>query len=135
MVKRRIVITFPQDLLDKPVTYHLIKDHHLIVNILKAHVTPNEQGQLVVELEGRKTDVASGLAYLRKSGLKVQSLEKDIRWDRQKCTHCTECVSVCPTSAFEIDRRSMEVGFDAEKCSACGLCVDVCPYRAVALVM
>jgi Fe-S-cluster-containing dehydrogenase component len=135
MVKRRIVITFPQDLLDKPVTYHLIKDHNLIVNILKAQVTPKEQGQLVLELEGKKHDLESGLSYLRKSGLKIQSLANDVTWDKQKCTHCTECVSVCPTNAFIIDRRTMEVSFDADKCIACGLCVDVCPYRAVEIVI
>jgi len=135
MVKRRIVIIFPQELLDKPVTYHLIKDYDLIVNILKAHVTPKEQGQLVLELEGKKPDIEAGLAYLRKSGLTTQSLEKDINWDKKKCTHCTECVSVCPTNAFVIDRKTMEITFDAEKCIACGLCVDVCPYRAVEIVI
>lgn len=135
MVKRRIVIIFPQDLLDKPVTYHLIKDYNLIVNILKAHVTPKEQGQLVLELEGKKSDIEAGLAYLRKSGLKTQLLEKDITWDKKKCTHCTECVCVCPTNAFVIDRKTMEITFDAEKCIACGLCVDVCPYRAVEIVI
>lgn len=36
MAKRRLVLTFPPRLVEEPITYRLIKDYDLVVNILKA---------------------------------------------------------------------------------------------------
>ena len=54
MATKRLVLNFPPHLLDQPVTYQLIKKFDLMVNILRARVTPKEQGRLVVEITGRK---------------------------------------------------------------------------------
>ena len=135
MVKKRLVLTFPQDLLDKPITYHLIKDYDIVVNILRAQITPREQGLLVLELEGEKTQVEKGIHYLKQNGLSIDSLIGDIKWDSKKCIHCTACVSACPTAAFNLDRKLMKIEFNKDKCIACGLCVPVCPYRAMEIVI
>lgn len=50
--------------------------------------------------------------------------------DKEKCTGCAACYSVCPISA--IDMIEDEEGFlypsiDDEKCIHCGKCVSVCP--------
>lgn len=134
-LKKRVVLTFPHDLLDKPITYHLIKDFDLIVNILKAKITPREQGLLVLEIEGEEDKLEQGLAYLKETGINIESLIEDIKWDEGKCTHCTECVTVCPTNAFVVDREKMKVSFDKDKCIACGLCVLLCPYRAMEIII
>ncbi len=135
MVKKRIVITFPHQLVEKPITYHLVKDYNLIVNIMKARVMPNEEGLLVVELTGKKEDLDKGLKYLGEIGANIQSLTSDIKWDKKKCVHCTACVGICPTKAFSVDREKMTVTFDKSKCIACGLCVDVCPYHAIEIIL
>ncbi len=135
MEKRRVVLTFPHGLLDKPITYHLIKDYDLIVNILKAKITPKEQGLLVLEIEGEKNNLELGLGYLKNTGVEIQSLVEDIKWDEKKCVHCTACVTVCPTDAFSVDRNIMKIEFDKNKCIACGLCVTLCPYRAMEIVI
>ena len=57
MIKRRLVLAFPPEMVEQPVTYHLIKDYELMVNILRANVTPNEEGRLVVEISGEKKDL------------------------------------------------------------------------------
>jgi NIL domain. len=54
MPKRKLLLTFPNNLIDKPITYHLVKDYDLELNILRARVTPKEEGRLIVELNGRK---------------------------------------------------------------------------------
>ncbi len=135
MTKKRIVLRFPNDLLEKPVTYHLIRDFDLVVNILKAKITPREEGLLVLAIEGERKNVEAGLEYLKNIGVQTQPLIEDINWDSTRCTHCTACVTVCPTNAFRIDRNTMRVEFDRNKCIACGLCVDICPYHALEIIV
>ncbi|MFH2138857.1 MAG: NIL domain-containing protein [Candidatus Omnitrophota bacterium] len=135
MNKKRVVLTFPHDLLSKPITYHLIKDFDLIVNILKANITPNELGLLVLEIEGNKQNLDAGIDYLKKTGVKIESLIQDIKWDERKCIHCTKCITVCPTGAFFTNKVDMRVEFNKNKCIACGLCVPLCPYRAVEIII
>ncbi|MCK4994861.1 MAG: 4Fe-4S binding protein [Candidatus Omnitrophica bacterium] len=135
MEKKRLVLTFPHELLDKPITYHLIKDYDLIVNMLRVKITPKEQGVMVVEIEGDDAAIEDGIAYLKKIGIAIESLIEDIKWDEKKCIHCTECVTVCPTNAFVVDRHIMKINFDKDKCIACGLCVSICPYRAMEIVI
>jgi len=131
MPKKRIVLTFPHSLLDKPITYHLVKDYDLVLNILKARVTPEEEGLLVLELTGKKINLDNGIKYLHNSGVSIQPLARDIKWNEKKCVHCTACITICPAGAFSVDRQTMEVSFDKDKCIACELCVKLCPYHAM----
>lgn len=131
MPKKRVVLTFPASLVSQPVTYHLVRDHDLMVNILRGVVTPNEESGLVVELSGSRHALESGMAYLADTGIHVQPLGQDIKWHKEKCTHCTACVPSCPTHALKVDRDTMTVSFEKETCIACEMCVQVCPYRAI----
>ena len=131
MVSKRIVLKFPHKLLDKPVVYKLAKDFDLIFNILRARVTPKEEGELVLELKGPKEKYAAGVKYLKGLGVKVEALSQDITRDEGRCSHCGACITICPTEAFYMDKKTMKVIFDAEKCIACELCVRGCPPRAM----
>ena len=134
MEKKRVVLTFPHQLVDQPITYHLIKDYDLMINILRARVTPKEEGRLVMEIEGSKESLKKGIAYLEELGVNIQPLAQDVSWDQQRCTRCSVCVPICPTGAFSVNRKNREVSFDKEKCIACGLCVPVCPYKAIKIL-
>ena len=131
MVSKRIVLTFPHNLLDKPVVYKLVKDFNLTFNILQARVTPEEEGLLVLELNGDKEDYDKGVKYLSELGVKMQPLSKDVTRDDNKCTHCGACVTICPTGALSLEKQTMKVNFDSKKCIACELCVKTCPPRAM----
>ena len=131
MVSKRIVLTFPHILVDKPVVYKLVKDHSLSFNILQARVTPEEEGLLVLELTGKKEDYDKGIKYLTGLGVKIQPLSKDVIRDEDRCTHCGACVVICPTGALSMDRETMKVNFNSKKCIACELCVKACPPRAM----
>ena len=51
--------------------------------------------------------------------------------DDERCTHCGACITICPTEALYMDKKSMKVIFDDTKCIACELCVKGCPPRAM----
>ncbi len=131
MISKRIVLTFPRNLLDKPVVYKLVKEYNLTFNILQAKITPEEEGLLILELSGDKVDYEKGVKYLKDLDVKIQPLSKDVIRDDQKCTHCGACVTVCPTGALSLDKKTMKVDFDSKKCIACELCVRACPPRAM----
>jgi len=131
MTTTKVVLRFPPELTDQPVTYKLIKEYDLMVNILRGHITPKEEGMLVLELTGTKKQLDSGMAFLAKVGVETQRLSKDIKWLTDRCTHCTACTSLCPTHALSVERETMIVDFDKDKCIACEMCVTVCPYNAM----
>ena len=69
MSQKKVVLIFHRWQLDKPITYRLVKDYNLVMNILRAKVTPKE-GKLVLGLQGRKENVEQGLKFLVKTELK-----------------------------------------------------------------
>jgi ferredoxin len=129
---KRIVLKFPKNKIDQPIVYKLIKDYGLSFNILRANIMPDDEGLMVLELTGEEAEIKNGLDYLKKQGVNVQPLEKDIVVNWDKCTQCGACVAQCPVGALYIkDRKTMRVEFDPEKCIACELCVLPCPPRAI----
>jgi ferredoxin len=131
MVSKRIVLKFPHKLLDKPVVYKLVKDFDLVFNILQARITPEEEGVMVLEISGTKENFADGIKYLTGLGIDMQPLSRDVTRNDDRCTHCGACITICPTEALYMDKKTMKVIFDADKCIACELCVKACPPRAM----
>jgi ferredoxin len=130
-VAKRIVLRFPQRLVDRPIVSRLVKDYNLDFNILKASVTQDDEGLMVLELSGQQNDYDRGIRYLTTSGVQIQSLSQDVLRNEERCTHCGACVTVCPPHAFEVDPVTRRVLFNDEKCVACGLCIKACPPRAM----
>jgi len=129
--KTRVVLSFPPDKVEEPIIYRLIKDHDLMVNILRATIDPGKQGRMVVELSGEESSLSLALNYLERAGVSVESLSREIQHLGETCTSCTACVPICPTGAFEVDRNSWNVSFDSDKCVACLSCLEVCIYKAI----
>ena len=130
-ISKRIVLHFPRALVDQPIIYRLVKDYNLVFNILKASVTPKEEGLLVLELSGEEKDYENGVRYLAEVGVKIQPLSRNVYRDEERCTHCGACLTICPTAAFETEPLTRRVNFLDEKCIACGLCIKACPPRAM----
>lgn len=132
-VSRRLVLRFPQRLVDKPIVSHLVKDFNLDFNILKASVTPGEEGLLVMELIGERRDYDKGVKYLTDAGVKIQSLSQDVVRNESRCTHCGACITMCPSGAFTLEKSTRKIKFDHTKCVVCELCIKACPPRAMDL--
>ncbi|MCX5695484.1 MAG: 4Fe-4S binding protein [Candidatus Omnitrophica bacterium] len=131
MVSKRIVLHFPTRLVDQPIVYKLVKEFDLQFNILKAFVTPQEEGLMVVELNGKRENFDKGIEYLQSCGVRIQSLAQDVIRNEDKCTECGVCVPICPTEALVVDPATRKVIFHNKKCIACELCVKICPPRAM----
>ena len=132
-VAKRIVMHFPKRMLDEPILFRLIKDFNLEFNILKASITQEAEGLMVVELKGEPNSYDQGIQYLISSGVRIQALSQDVTRNEEKCTFCGACVTVCPAGAFSYEPGTMAVRFNNKKCVACGLCIKACPFRAMEL--
>ena len=133
MKRMKVVLTFSAENVEKPVTYHLIADCGVQVNILRAGIDPGKQGRMVVELSGDENQVTQGLNYLESEGVQVDSLAKEIRRIEDQCTSCTACLPHCPTQALDVDRETWQVSFDPEKCIVCLSCIETCIYNAMSV--
>ena len=133
MIKRTVVLNFPKNVVKEPISYKLVKDFDLIFNILKARIKPNEEGTLVIQLEGEEENLEKAYNYIIEIGVKWTALAKGIKIDDKKCIHCTACTSLCPSNALYVDRKTMKVEFDQEKCIACEICISACSYKAIIL--
>ena len=132
MISKKLVLRFPRNLVGQPTISRLVKTYDLSFNILQAKVTPDEEGLMIIEFSGEESSYNKGIDSLRKLGIGVQLLEKDVRRNESRCTHCGACTVICPTEALFIDdRKLMTVGFDVSKCTGCELCVSACPPRAM----
>ena len=132
-ISRRVVLHFPRSLVDQPVVFKLVKDYNLVFNILKASVTPEEEGLLVLELTGEEPDYDKGLEYLDAAGVELQLLSRDVTRDEERCIHCGACIGFCPGGALEMHLSTRRVDFHDDKCIACGLCIKGCPLRAMSM--
>jgi L-aspartate semialdehyde sulfurtransferase ferredoxin len=132
-VSKKIVLHFPKRLVDRPIVSRLVKDFDLDFKIVKASITPDQEGLLVMELTGERRDFDNGIRYLTDAGVQMQDLSQDVVRNEDRCTSCGACVTVCPAGAFEVDLRTREVTFDNGKCLACELCLKACPPRAMEL--
>jgi len=131
MKKTRVVFSFPPSNVEEPITYRLIKDYDLVVNILRASIDPGKQGRMVVELSGEESQLSLAFNYLDKLGVNIEPLSQEIQHLEERCTGCTACVPICPTGALDVNRETWKVSYDPEKCVVCFSCVDVCIYKAV----
>ncbi len=132
-ISKRIVLHFPKRVLDRPIVSRLVKEYNLDFNILKASVTPDEEGLMVLELIGKREDFDKGIKYLTEAGVRIQSLTQDVSRNEERCTHCGACITICPTNAFKLEPATRRVKFSGEKCLACGVCIKACPPRAMEL--
>ncbi len=132
MAKRKFSLVFSTKIVSEPITYKLIKDFDLLVNILRAEVT-EAGGNLLIEVEGKPAQIIKGIEYMEERGVEVQELNEYVSKDDSRCTNCGTCVSICPADAISMNRETWVVTFNMDKCIACGLCISSCPPRAIKL--
>ncbi len=116
MITKRVLLVFPKSEADKPVINELIKYYNLTVNLIRARITPEEEGHMVLDLIGQKTDIQKGLKYIKNLDIRVNETNKGLEWDGNICVDCGNCISHCPTDALFIkDRKTMKMDFNRQK--------------------
>ncbi len=131
--KETIYLTFPPDVSNQPVVCNLARIFDLSFNILRARISPKQEGQMTLEIIGDRKKCREGLRYLKEHGVAITPVAQKIRRVEDSCVHCGLCTALCPTKALRVDLNSREVLFLREKCSACGLCTSLCPVKAMVL--
>jgi len=114
-----------------PVTYRLAKDFNVAANIIRAQVTPNQIGTLVVELLGDIDEVNASIDWMRSQDIRVSSATGEIAIDDRLCVDCGLCTGVCPTQALSLDPKSFQLHFDRTRCIVCEQCIPSCPVQAI----
>lgn len=57
-----------------------------------------------------------------------------VKVDRDACTLCLSCVSLCPTGALMDNEDTPQLLFQEDACLQCGICTHACPENAMSLV-
>ncbi len=76
-MKRRVKLTFPQNLIKEPVIFTMAKKYDLLPNIRRARVT-DTVGEMILELEGDEENLAMGIKSLQQQGVEVELIEGDV---------------------------------------------------------
>ena len=76
-MKKRVRLTFPQNLIKEPVIFTMAKQFNVVPNIRRARVTETV-GEMVLELEGTEEDLEKGIQWLREKGLDIELVEGDV---------------------------------------------------------
>ncbi len=76
-MKKRVKLTFPQQLIKEPVIFRMAKQFSVMPNIRRARVTETV-GEMVLELEGAPEDLTRGIEFLKSQGVVVELVEGDI---------------------------------------------------------
>ena len=127
--KRRLVLRFPADRIEEPITYNLVKEYDIIINILNADITHGKEGNLLLEMKGVKENLDEALVYLESVEVEYSPVVKNILFNSEMCIHCGACSSVCFSDALNIDKLDRRLIFTPENCIACELCIKACPLQ------
>jgi ABC-type methionine transport system ATPase subunit len=76
-MKKRVKLTFPQNLIREPVIFTMAKEFNVMPNIRRARVTETV-GEMILELEGAEGDLEKGVQWLKEKGIDVELVEGDI---------------------------------------------------------
>ena len=77
MAKRRVMFTFPPELIDEPIIYRLGQQFNVVTNIRRADISENK-GWVVLELEGEEENIERGIAWVTARGVRVDPATGDV---------------------------------------------------------
>jgi ferredoxin len=129
MKSRRFVLTFPPEATGEPITYNLIRKFDIMVNIVKADVSPGKIGHLVMEMTAPAKVLREGMAYMEQQNVECVPIDRTITYREDLCIHCGACSAVCFAGALTMNKKTAELSFEPEKCVVCELCLTACPLK------
>lgn len=73
----RLFVSFPEDLVNRPMVYEIVKRFDVVPNIRRANVEANT-GWMILELSGPHDVCDQAVAYLQGLGCTVNPMEGDV---------------------------------------------------------
>jgi L-aspartate semialdehyde sulfurtransferase ferredoxin len=73
----RLFVSFPEDLVDRPMIYEVVKRFDVVPNIRRANVEQHS-GWVILELNGEQEQLDGSIAYLEEVGCTVNTMEGDV---------------------------------------------------------
>ena len=70
MVKRRLMFTYPPELIREPIIYNLGEQFNIATNIQLADISV-DRGWVILELEGEEKDIEEGIAWANSKGIRI----------------------------------------------------------------
>jgi L-aspartate semialdehyde sulfurtransferase ferredoxin len=77
MAKVRLFVSFPEQLVDRPLIYEVIKKFDVVPNIRRANVE-DHSGWVILEMNGDTAQLDASVAYLEELGCTVNRMEGDV---------------------------------------------------------
>lgn len=77
MSSLRLFVSFPEELVDRPLVYEIIEKFDVVPNIRRANVEGNS-GWLILEVNGEQGQLDAAMAYLEGLGCTVNRMEGDV---------------------------------------------------------
>jgi len=73
----RLFVSFPEELVDRPMIYEVVKRFDVVPNIRRANVEQHS-GWVILELTGAQDQLDASIAYLEEVGCTVNTMEGDV---------------------------------------------------------
>ncbi len=128
--RKRVILEFPPNVVQTPITYMLAKEYDIASNILRAEIAPEESGKLVMEMDGLPDNLEVAIQRIKSFGINITEIARKVSFDMDKCIHCGACISVCLAGALKLDEL-YHLEFIEPKCTVCEMCVTACPVEVV----
>ena len=77
MASRRVRITFPEVLVDRPLIYNLGQKFKIATSIRRADIRANS-GWVVLELQGDEEEIEKGVQWAISNGVRVDPIVGDV---------------------------------------------------------
>jgi hypothetical protein len=73
----RLFVSFPEELVDRPMIYEVVKRYDVVPNIRRANVEAHS-GWVILELTGAPDQLDAAVEYLEGVGCTVNTMEGDV---------------------------------------------------------
>jgi len=77
MANLRVKFTFQPNLIKNPIIWSLGREFEIVTNIRRANVA-EDQGWVILELNGEQTEIDKGIDWIINQGVRVDFVEGDI---------------------------------------------------------
>ena len=77
MASTRLFVSFPEEIVDHPLVYEIVKRFDVVPNIRRANVEEHS-GWLILEVNGESERLDAAIEYLEGAGCTVNRMEGDV---------------------------------------------------------